>query len=76
MHDRTAYLILRDLRDEVLKKMKFFKKPRISGLSTGIPPSRKAPARQDGGAGRQRPDAITGSIAASGETAAYHQRNA
>ncbi len=27
-----SHLLLRDLRDEVLKKMKFFQKPRISGL--------------------------------------------
>jgi len=38
------------------KKTEIFQKPRVSGLSTGLPPSRKAPARQDGGAGRQPPD--------------------
>ena len=71
MHDRTAYLVLRDLRDEVLKKRKFFKKPRISGLSTGLPPSRKAPARQETRRrGRpQRPNALGGELPASEETA-------
>jgi hypothetical protein len=44
------------------KKCNFFKKPRINGLSTGLPPSRKAPARQDGGAGRQRADASRGAL--------------
>jgi len=28
VHDCSAYLLLRDLRDEVLKKMKFFQKKR------------------------------------------------
>ena len=42
-------LLFRDLRDKVLRKINFFQKNRgFSGLSSGLTPSRKAPARQDG----------------------------
>ena len=47
MHDCSPYILLRDLRDEVLKKKKFFQKPRIRRLPTGLR-LRKAPARRDG----------------------------
>jgi hypothetical protein len=50
------------LREEVLKKRSFFKKPQISGLSAGLPPSRKAPARQDGVAGPSVSDALRGGL--------------